>query len=104
MDVFTIGNSADGPYGYQMNAFCAGGSSVRPVLLGDVFTGCAGSNWPPASTVTESMNLVLKYALLSATKSGHPKLPGRRACPISSYPMGPRPAESTDASGPTSPQ
>src|SRR6185503_12313050 len=99
-----IGNSADGPYGYQMNAFCAGGSSLRPVLLGEMLYGCSGSKGIVASTVTESMNRVLKYALLSATKCGHPKLPGRRACPTSSYPIGPRSTESTDASGPTSPQ
>jgi hypothetical protein len=37
-----------------MNAGCAGGSSVSPVLFGESFTGCAGSNCLPGVFVAKS--------------------------------------------------
>ena len=35
------------PYGYQIKAGCAGGSSVRPVLFLELLIGLAGSNASP---------------------------------------------------------
>src|SRR5687767_951547 len=83
-----------------MNGGIAGGSSLRPVLLGELFTGLAGSKSGPAFSVAKSH---FAYALLNPTKYGQPKLPGFLAWLNSSYPLGPL-VESCPASGPISPQ
>src|SRR5688500_1967917 len=95
------GNCALFPYGYQINAGCAGGKFIEPVLFGELFTGAAGLNAGPDTPVAK---LKSRYGLLSAIMYGQPKLPACRAWLISSYPRGPREALSLLASGPTSPQ
>src|SRR3954468_17038861 len=95
------GKRVEGPGGYQMNAGCAGGSSRIPVLFGESFTGCAGSNVSPDSFVSK---LYLTYGRLFPTKYGQPKFPAAFATLNSSNPGGPRLGSACKASGPTSPQ
>ena len=38
---------------YHMRAFCAGGSSVKPVLFGELFTGFSGLNFSPDCFVSK---------------------------------------------------
>ncbi len=47
-------NSGTEPPSYGIQAACAGGRSVRPVLYGEVFFGAAQSNFSPDSLVAKS--------------------------------------------------